>query len=159
MNPPIRIEPEATAELDEATRWHDDKRPGLGTEFLEAIHVALSHIARWPRAGAPVPAVARICRSDGFPPGPSHIMSCTSKRQSPSESSRLLTTGGNPGTGTLAPRSSSVSWELNDLGITRRRDAGLLKYLGLHLWHGKEAMRCGLTACESPQRPTSAPER
>ena len=49
MNRPIRIEPEAAAELDEAGRWYDHKRPGLGMQFLEAIDVALSHIARWPR--------------------------------------------------------------------------------------------------------------
>ncbi len=58
MNRPIRIEPEAPTEIDEASRWYDDKRPGLGMEFLDAIDVALSHIARWPRAGAPVPGVA-----------------------------------------------------------------------------------------------------
>ena len=59
MNRPLRIETEAAAELEEASRWYDDRRPGFGMEFLEAIDVALSHIARWPRAGAPVPGVTR----------------------------------------------------------------------------------------------------
>ncbi len=42
MNRPIRIEPEAAAELDEAGGWYDDKRPGLGMQFLEAIDVVLT---------------------------------------------------------------------------------------------------------------------
>ncbi len=35
--------------------WYEGQRSGLGVEFLEAVEVALSHIARWPQAGAPVP--------------------------------------------------------------------------------------------------------
>ena len=76
MNRPIRIEPEAAAELDEAGRWYDDKRPGLGTQFLEAIDVALSHIARWPRAAAPVPGVAQDLPVRRAPAGrfPYHVV-------------------------------------------------------------------------------------
>ena len=37
MNRPIRIEPEAAVELDEASRWYDDKRPGLG-RILAVAH-------------------------------------------------------------------------------------------------------------------------
>lgn len=57
MIPPFRTEPEAAAELDEAALWYENQRAGLGVEFLEAIDVALSHIARWPQAGDPVPDV------------------------------------------------------------------------------------------------------
>ena len=76
MNRPIRIEPEAAVELDEASRWYDDKRPGLGMEFLEAIDTALSHIARWPRAGARVPGVAQDLPVRRIPAGrfPYHVV-------------------------------------------------------------------------------------
>ena len=76
MNWPIWMEPEAAAELDEASRWYDDKRQGLGTEFLEAIDAALSHIARWPRTGAPVPLVAQDVAVRQVPAGrfPYHVV-------------------------------------------------------------------------------------
>lgn len=76
MNRPIRIEREASTEIDEASRWYDDKRPGLGMEFLDAIDVALSHIARWPRAGAPVPGVTEDLPVRRVPAGrfPYHVV-------------------------------------------------------------------------------------
>lgn len=76
MNRPVGIEPEAATELDEASRWYDDKRPGLGMEFLEAVDVARSHIARWPRAGAPVPGVAQDLPVRRVPVGrfPYHVV-------------------------------------------------------------------------------------
>lgn len=53
----FRTEPEASAELDEAALWYENQRAGLGGEFLEAIDLALSYVARWPQAGARVPDV------------------------------------------------------------------------------------------------------
>ena len=53
----FRTEPEASAELDEAALWYEQRRSGLGIEFLEAIDGALDFIARFPQAGAPVPGV------------------------------------------------------------------------------------------------------
>lgn len=52
----FRIEPEASAELGEAALWYELRRHGLGGEFLEAVDGALD-IARFPRAGTPVPDV------------------------------------------------------------------------------------------------------
>lgn len=57
MTPRFRTEPEASAELGEAALWYERQRQGLGGEFLEAIDVALEFIARFPRAGTPVPDV------------------------------------------------------------------------------------------------------
>jgi plasmid stabilization system protein ParE len=37
--------------------WYETQRPSPGIEFLDAIDLALSFIARWPRAGARVPDV------------------------------------------------------------------------------------------------------
>ena len=57
MTSRFRAEPEASAELDEAALWYEQRRSGLGIEFLEAIDSALEFIARFPQAGAPVPGV------------------------------------------------------------------------------------------------------
>lgn len=54
MNARLRIEPEASRELEEAALWYDGKRAGLGGEFLTSVEVTLSRIARWPHAGSPV---------------------------------------------------------------------------------------------------------
>ena len=57
MTRPFRTEPEASAELGQAALWYESQRAGLGGEFLEAVDVALSYIARWPHAGVRVPDV------------------------------------------------------------------------------------------------------
>jgi len=50
-------EPEASTELGEAALWYERQRSGLGEEFLEAVEATLALIARFPRAGTPVPDV------------------------------------------------------------------------------------------------------
>jgi plasmid stabilization system protein ParE len=54
---PLRTEDEAVSELDAAIRWYDERRPGLGADFLAAVDATLDHIVRLPHAGAPVPRV------------------------------------------------------------------------------------------------------
>jgi toxin ParE1/3/4 len=51
----VRFEDEAEAEFRAAARWYEERQPGLGTEFLEAVDAALDRIARFPSAGASVP--------------------------------------------------------------------------------------------------------
>lgn len=53
----FRSEPEASTELEDAAQWYEQRRSGLGIEFLEAIDAALEFIALFPEAGAPVPGV------------------------------------------------------------------------------------------------------
>jgi toxin ParE1/3/4 len=53
----FRTEPEASAELDEAALWYEQRRNGLGIEFLEAIDNALAFIGRFPQTGTVVPGV------------------------------------------------------------------------------------------------------
>ena len=57
MTPPFRTEPEASAELDEAATWYEQRRDGLGIEFLQAVDNTLELISRFPHAGAVVPGV------------------------------------------------------------------------------------------------------
>ena len=76
MTRPLRIEPEASAELEAAALWYDNQRPGLGTEFLEAVDAALDRVARWPRAGSPVPGVPADvpARKAPLPRFPYHVV-------------------------------------------------------------------------------------
>jgi toxin ParE1/3/4 len=53
----FRIHDEATLELRRAAAWYDERREGLGDEFVLAVNAAIAKIvdapARWPRfAGA-----------------------------------------------------------------------------------------------------------
>lgn len=54
---PFRIENEAADELEEAAAWYEQRRSGLGDEFMEAVDDALAFIAQWPHSGSPTPEV------------------------------------------------------------------------------------------------------
>jgi hypothetical protein len=47
----FQIEPEASAELGEASVGYEKRRADLGSEFLEAVDIALEFISRFPGAG------------------------------------------------------------------------------------------------------------
>ena len=54
----VILRPAAAADIEDATTWYEQQRSGLGTEFLEAVNLALSAIAENPRlapsfSGAP----------------------------------------------------------------------------------------------------------
>ena len=48
-----REHPEARDELRDAAFWYDDREPGLGEDFYDAIDEVIAHISEWPRS-APV---------------------------------------------------------------------------------------------------------
>ena len=48
MSHPLIIRPEAEADLAEAFEWYEDRKAGLGHEFLAEIQVALRSIAEQP---------------------------------------------------------------------------------------------------------------
>ena len=52
-----RIEPEAEEELGEAALWYENRRTGLGSDFLDRVDLALSRLNRWPHAGVAVPGL------------------------------------------------------------------------------------------------------
>ena len=47
MNPPV-FRPAAAAEVEEAYRWYESQRPGLGDEFLGAVQAALDSVVAHP---------------------------------------------------------------------------------------------------------------
>ena len=54
MTRPIRVGESAAAELAEAVRWHEEKRPGLGAEFRDLVSTVFDVIEQHPDAGSPV---------------------------------------------------------------------------------------------------------
>ena len=53
----LELHPEAQAELRKAALWYDERRPGLGDEFIAEVSATLDRIGEapeaypaWPRA-------------------------------------------------------------------------------------------------------------
>jgi plasmid stabilization system protein ParE len=44
----LRIDPAAEEETEQAAQWYEDRRVGLGTEFLAAIDACVQRIGRQP---------------------------------------------------------------------------------------------------------------
>jgi toxin ParE1/3/4 len=76
VSKPLRLEEEADAEVEEATRWYEQRRPGLGQDFLASIDAVLDQISRLPGRGAPVPQVPRHLKVRRAPVGkfPYHVI-------------------------------------------------------------------------------------
>ena len=69
MSPPLIISPEAEADLAEARAWYDQKRGGLGGEFLLCVEEALDRVRRTPHAVAEVFPTIRRAVVRRFPYG------------------------------------------------------------------------------------------
>jgi plasmid stabilization system protein ParE len=56
MTRPVRLDPLAEAELQDAIAWYDDEQPGLGMRFWDAVDGALEKLSTSPVvASTPVP--------------------------------------------------------------------------------------------------------
>ena len=69
MRPRVEFGPEASAELEDAAQWYEERRPGLGLTFLAAVDIAVESLARWPRSGAPVPSLPADLNARRVPVG------------------------------------------------------------------------------------------
>lgn len=54
MTAELIIAPEAQQDLDEAYGWYEDRRPGLGEEFLSCVEACIYTICRMPEVHAKV---------------------------------------------------------------------------------------------------------
>ncbi len=54
MSRTARFAPEAVAELEDAARWYEQRRAGLGLALLAAVDATVESIVRWPQAGSRV---------------------------------------------------------------------------------------------------------
>jgi plasmid stabilization system protein ParE len=48
VKPPI-FRPAAAADVEDAYRWYEAQRPGLGDEFLAAVSTVLESLVAYPR--------------------------------------------------------------------------------------------------------------
>ena len=44
----VRVRPEAERDVEQAYEWYEERRPGLGREFLDELDVVYERIARFP---------------------------------------------------------------------------------------------------------------
>lgn len=54
MSQRVRFAPEASAELEDAARWYEQRHAGLGLAFLAAVDGAVGSLVRSPGAGTPI---------------------------------------------------------------------------------------------------------
>jgi plasmid stabilization system protein ParE len=66
MNLDSLFEPEAKAEFFEAIAWYEDKSPGLGKEFAQAVFEAVDHAQAQPEIFCRVRGRARKVRLKRF---------------------------------------------------------------------------------------------
>jgi plasmid stabilization system protein ParE len=59
----------AKEELEEAVRYYEEQREGLGSEFAQEITTTITRIQEYPDAWAKISKNARCCRTKRFPYG------------------------------------------------------------------------------------------
>lgn len=67
MNRPLILRPAAEADIEDAFRWYEEQRPGLGAEFLLAVEAGPAAIEREPERVAPYHRQARRVLLRRFP--------------------------------------------------------------------------------------------
>jgi hypothetical protein len=68
----IRLEDEASAELDDAARWYEERQAGLGQRYLEAIDSTFdnsfaTHMLAFARRSSRQSSTFAACQSSAFP--------------------------------------------------------------------------------------------
>jgi toxin ParE1/3/4 len=69
MSLPLIVTPEAEADVAEARAWYEDRREGLGEEFVLCVEAGLEHIRRAPMASREVQSGVRRVVVRRFPYG------------------------------------------------------------------------------------------
>lgn len=64
---PLRLDPEAEAEAEDAASWYEDVRPQLEQDFRDEIESALDRISRFPSVYSPDQDIYRKCVVKRFP--------------------------------------------------------------------------------------------
>ena len=63
----LRFRPEVVSDLEDAANWYDDRRKGLGAEFLQQCRAALDCILERPEQATVDPEGIRSVRIHRFP--------------------------------------------------------------------------------------------
>ena len=74
MNYQIRFRPEAEKDLEDAAKWYEEQRPGLGKELLDKVSSALENLAKQPAMYPTVHRNIRRALIQKFPFGLFYIM-------------------------------------------------------------------------------------
>lgn len=67
MNLPLRFRPEVGQDIREAFDWYDQRREGLGREFLLSLKAALAEVRRSPESFRAVDGQVRRALTRRFP--------------------------------------------------------------------------------------------
>ena len=67
MSGRVGFHPAARSEMREAAGFYDSQRPGLGSEFLDAIEIAIRQVMRYPAESPIVLGQIRRCEVPRFP--------------------------------------------------------------------------------------------
>ncbi len=67
MSHALRFRPEVVADLEQASRWCDERTAGLGVEFLQESRAAFDRISQQPEQMAADEAEIRFLRLRRFP--------------------------------------------------------------------------------------------
>ena len=73
----VRLRPEADSDLDEAARWYEEQRIGLGSEFLDEVLRVLSAISEQPEGFPVVHKEIRRAVTRRFPFGVYYVIGRT----------------------------------------------------------------------------------
>ena len=103
--------PEAEEALRQAMRWYDERRAGLGTEFLGVVESALEDIASAPQRW---PAWEHTRGTAGSSSDDFRTSSSTKSKERHLNASPSLTHGGSPDTGGLEPHESGRPVRIDD---------------------------------------------
>jgi plasmid stabilization system protein ParE len=67
MSVNLIVAPETAQDIDEAYTWYEQRRVGLGEEFLDCVDACIQFIVRWPESQAVVHATYRRALVRRFP--------------------------------------------------------------------------------------------
>jgi len=63
----LTVLPRARVEVEEAMAWYEERRPGLGSEFVSALHETLGQVLLHPRRWPAIHGDVRSLRMRRFP--------------------------------------------------------------------------------------------
>lgn len=69
----VRLASAAQAELDEAAQWYEERRRGLGDEFLDSVGEAVEVLREWAAIGTTVEVAGHGFRRIGINGFPYHL--------------------------------------------------------------------------------------
>jgi toxin ParE1/3/4 len=69
MKLPVSLTPDAEADVEAAAKWYEDRRDGLGVDFVARVRAAVELIGTFPELSAVLQGDLRRARMKRFPYG------------------------------------------------------------------------------------------